>query len=564
MIHFRQGIKNIPEICFQQGVRKAIIAPGSRNAPLILAFTAYPEIECLSITDERSAAYFAVGVAQHSEEAVALVCTSGTAVLNFAPAVAEAYYQNLPLIVITADRAVETIDQADGQTIRQSNIYANYIKTCVELPVETVQHDDLIFSDRQVSQAIDIALSVPCGPVQINVPLREPIYISLPEQHSNPKIIKTIYPNVSILKESLFKLSGSWVSYTKKLLIVGVQNENASLNELVNKLAGEPDVVVIGENLSNISGRNIICRPEVFFASLLPEDKEIFKPELLITIGHSAISKQMKLYLKEFKAIEHWQFESSLPYADTYKSLTTIVPGSAIGTLEAMPLGQTKSGFASVYLHQMETISKRHNAFVENAPLSDMSVVTQLLKLVPADTVLQLANSTSVRWTQLFPTRSDLSYFCNRGTSGIDGSLSTAAGYAYSSKQPTLFLSGDLSFIYDSNGMWNNYLGGNFKVVVMNNNGGNIFKFIGDPQLMSGCETFFTTPHHVNIKSLVEAYGLNYIHCDKENELVDCINKLFASDKATVLEIFTDAELNTANYKGYFKNIKTSTSKEAV
>jgi len=558
MNHFRQGIKNIPEICFQHGVRKVIIAPGSRNAPLILAFTAHPGLECLSITDERSAAYFAAGIAQHSGDAVALVCTSGTAVLNFAPAIAEAYYQNLPLIVITADRAAETIDQADGQTIRQSNVYSNYIKTCIELPVETVQAVDLEFSDRHVSQAIDIALTAPYGPVQINVPLREPIYAALPDQHSYPKIIKSVAADISLSSESLTKLSKSWLSYTKKLIVVGVQPENAQLNELVNRLANEPDVVVIGENLSNISGRNIICRPEVLFASLSPEEKVMFQPELLITIGHSAISKQMKLFLKEFQSVEHWQFESSLPYADTYKCLTAILPGSFITTLGSMPLGKTTSGFAAVYSQQMATISKRHDAFVENAPLSDMSAVTNLLKLVPAHTVMQLANSTSVRWTQLFPTRSDLSYYCNRGTSGIDGSLSTAAGFAYSSKQNTLFLTGDLSFIYDSNGMWNNYLGGNFKVVVMNNNGGNIFRFIGDPQLMKSCETFFTTPHHVNIKSLVEAYGLKYIACHTDAEQVEALTELFASDQAAVLEIFTDADLNTANYKGYFKNIKTT------
>jgi len=556
MNHFRQGIKNIPEICFQHGVRKVIIAPGSRNAPLILAFTSHPGLECLSITDERSAAYFAAGIAQHSGDAVALVCTSGTAVLNFAPAIAEAYYQNLPLIVITADRAAETIDQADGQTIRQSNVYSNYIKTCIELPVETVQAVDLEYSDRHVSQAIDIALTVPYGPVQINVPLREPIYAALPELHSYPKVIKTVAANVSLSTESLSKLSHSWVTYTKKLIIVGVQPDNTPLNELVNKLANEPDVVVIGENLSNISGRNIICRPEVLFASLSPEEKALFQPELLITIGHSAISKQMKLFLKEFQSAEHWQFESSLPYADTYKCLTAILPGSAIAALGSMPLGKTASGFAAVYSQQMTTISNLHDAFVENAPLSDMSAVTNLLELVPAGTVMQLANSTSVRWTQLFPTRSDLSYYCNRGTSGIDGSLSTAAGFAYSSKRNTLFLTGDLSFIYDSNGMWNDYIGGNFKVVVMNNNGGNIFRFIGDPQLMKSCEAFFTTPHHVKIKSLVEAYGLKYIACDKGEELVDSIKELFTSDQATVLEVFTDAGLNTENYKGYFKNIK--------
>ena len=556
MNHFRQGIKNIPEICFQQGVRKVIIAPGSRNAPLILAFTAHPGLDCLSMTDERSAAYFAVGIAQHTGDAVALVCTSGTAVLNFAPAIAEAYYQNLPLIVITADRSAETIDQADGQTIRQSNIYANYIKSSVELPVETSMDVDLAFSDRQVSQAIDTALAVPAGPVQINVPIREPIYEAIPEMHSHPKIIKTIFSEVSVSKESLHKLSASWLRYTKKLVVIGVQPKNESLNELAALLANEPDVVVLGENLSNISGENIISRPEVFFASLSEEEKESFRPELLITIGHSAISKQMKLYLKAYQPVGHWQFESSLPYADTYKSLTTIVPGKAVGVLGAMPLGKTKSTFSALYHLQMQTFSKRHDIFVENAPLSDMSAVTKLLELVPSDTVMQLANSTSVRWTQLFPTRSDLTYFCNRGTSGIDGSLSTAAGYAYSSKQNTLFLTGDLSFIYDSNGLWNNYLGGNFKIIVMNNNGGNIFKFIGDPQLMKSCEAFFTTPHHVNIKSLVEAYGLEYMVCDKSQELEGKLTSLFNATKDTVLEIFTDAELNTANYKGYFKNIK--------
>jgi len=556
MNHFRQGIKNIPEICFRQGVRQVIIAPGSRNAPLILAFTDHPGLECLSITDERSAAYFATGIAQHSGEPVALVCTSGTAVLNFAPAIAEAYYQNLSLIVITADRAAETIDQADGQTIRQSNIYANYIKTCSELPVETVQAEDLTYSDRQVSQAIDISMTTPCGPVQINVPLREPIYEALPEYHSQPKIIQTLPSDVTVSFSGLQKLSESWTSYSKKLIVIGVQPKNKSLNELATLLAGEPDVVVVGENLSNISCEHLICRPEVFFASLSETEKKIYQPELLITIGHSAISKQMKLFLKAHRPFEHWQFESSLPYADTYKSLTTIVPGKAAGILEKMPLGKTKSDFAGVYQQQMQTITKRHNAFVENAPLSDMSAVTQLLKLVPSGTVLQLANSTSVRWTQLFPTRSDISYFCNRGTSGIDGSLSTAAGFAYSSKQPTLFLTGDLSFIYDSNGMWNNYLEGNFKIIVMNNNGGNIFKFIGDSQLMSNCEKYFTTPHHVNIKSLVEAYGLDYFGCNQIESLDDNLITLFNNKKAAVLEIFTDEALNTENYKGYFRNIR--------
>ena len=557
MTHFRQGIKNIPEICARQGVKKVVIAPGSRNAPLIFAFTAQPEMECLSITDERSAAYFALGMAQHSGEAVALVCTSGTAVLNFAPAIAEAYYQNLPLLVFTADRPAEMIDQADGQTLRQQNIYANYIKASFDLPVETVVTADLDFSDRQVSQAIDTAISYPQGPVQINVPMREPIYTALPESHSHPKILKTLNATPVLNAESLEVLQNSWLKHKKKLVVFGVFPKNDALNALAQQLAGEPDVVVLAENLSNISGEGIITQLESLYSRMNSKDSsDSFAPDLLITIGHSVICKQLKIFLRGHQPAEQWQIESSMPYVDTYKSLTTIIPGLASDVLSLMPFGQTESDFSAVYQSEMTKIAALHEDFVSNKPLSDMSVTVELLKQTPAGTVLHLANSTSVRWTQLFPARRDLTYICNRGTSGIDGSMSTAAGYAFSSQLPTVFLTGDLSFIYDSNALWNNYIGNNLKIIVMNNNGGNIFRFIGDKELMEKSLDFFTTPHHVKIKSLVEAYGLDYMACDTTENLSQCVEYLLNSDKATVLEVFTDSDLNTENYKGYFKNIK--------
>lgn len=557
MNHFRQGIKNTPEICARHGVKKVIIAPGSRNAPLIFAFAAQLELECLSITDERSAAYFALGISQHSGEPVALVCTSGTAVLNFAPAISEAYYQNIPLLVFTADRPAEMIDQADGQTLRQENIYSNYIKAGFNLPVETTSDADLHFCDRQVSQAIDTAVSYPQGPVQINVPLREPIYTAVPENHSQPKIIKTLAAEASLTDESLEKLQNSWLKYQRKLVVFGVFPKNEKLNALAQKLALETDLVVVAENLSNISGKNIITQPESLFSRInSKESNDAFAPDLLITIGHSVICKQLKIFLREKGTIEQWQIESSMPYVDTYKSLTTIVPGKATNVLSEMSFGKVESNFSKIYADEMSQVAKLHEAFVNNAPLSDMSVTTELLSKLPSSTVLQLANSTSVRWTQLYPARPDLTYVCNRGTSGIDGSLSTAAGYAYSSKQPTVFLTGDLSFIYDSNGLWNNYIGDNLKIIVLNNNGGNIFRFIGDKELMKNSLDFFTTPHHVQIKPLVEAYGLNYVCCSETSELEMRMEQLLNSEKATVLEVFTDSDLNTENYKGYFKNIK--------
>lgn len=556
MNHFRQGIKNIPEICTQLGVRKVVIAPGSRNAPLIFAFTAQPNMQCLSITDERSAGYFAIGLSQQSGEAVALVCTSGTAVLNFAPAIAEAYYQNIPLLVFTADRPAELIDQADGQTLRQSNIFGNYIKASFDLPMETVVAEDLYYSDRQVSQAIEMACSYPQGPVQINVPLREPIYTALPDKHSQPKIITTANSCVQLSKESLQKLQNIWLQHKRKLIVIGVFPKNKALNDLAIRLAQEPDVVVIAENLSNVSGPNIITQLEPLFSRINGESDSKFKPDLLITIGHSVICKQLKIYLRSHQPSEQWQIESSMPYVDTYKSLTTVIPANATDVLTEMPLNKTESVFANTYQAEIKTITQLHNEFANNKPLSDMTITAELLQQLPSGTALHLANSTSVRWTQLFPARTDLTYICNRGTSGIDGSLSTAAGYAFASGEPTVFLTGDLSFIYDSNGLWNNYIGENLKIIVMNNNGGNIFRFIGDKELMAKSLEFFTTPHHVNIKALVEAYGLHYQTCNRTEDLKTSIEKLLKSDKATVLEIFTESDLNTENYKAYFKNIK--------
>ncbi|MDX9919911.1 MAG: 2-succinyl-5-enolpyruvyl-6-hydroxy-3-cyclohexene-1-carboxylic-acid synthase [Paludibacter sp.] len=567
MPHFRQGIKNIAEICVHQGIEKVVISPGSRNAPLIFAFTAQPEIECLSIADERSAAYFALGMAQQSGKAVALLCTSGTAVLNYAPAIAEAFYQNIPLIVITADRPAEMIDQADGQTLRQHNIFANYIKSAVELPVETSQEADLQFSDRQVSQAIDTALSYPQGPVQINVPMREPIYTSIPEQHSNPKIIKTLTSQPSLNNDNLKILQEKWTGFQRKMVVFGVFPKNECLNDLANRLAAQPDVVVIAENLSNITGEHIITQPESLFSRINSfENKSDFAPDLVITIGHSVICKQLKIFLRTHQPAEQWQLESSMPYVDTYKSLTTVIPGFATETLDKMTLGKTEGNYSEIFVTEIEKVRLLHSSYI-NSPLrglggqlTDLEVVANLQTQTPSGTTLHLANSTAVRWAQLFPARPDLTYICNRGTSGIDGSLSTAAGYAHSSKQPTVFLSGDVSFIYDSNGLWNNYIGANLKIIVMNNNGGNIFRFIGDKELMKNSLEFFTTPHQVNIKSLVEAYGLDYLSCYNTEDLSTSINSLLNAPKSTVLEVFTNADLNTENYSGYFRNIKTTSN----
>ncbi|MDR0811201.1 MAG: 2-succinyl-5-enolpyruvyl-6-hydroxy-3-cyclohexene-1-carboxylic-acid synthase [Paludibacter sp.] len=558
MNNFRQAIKNIPEICARQGVKYAVICPGSRNAPLILAFTEHVDIECISITDERSAAYFALGIAQATENPVALICTSGTAALNFAPAIAEAYYQGLPLTVFTADRPRDFIDKADGQTIRQQNVFANFVKRSFELPDDTEKQEDLLFSDLLVSQAIDVTRTFPRAPVHINVPLREPLYAPLPEAHTNPKIIRTLRSKTTFDENSEILIDLQ--KFSKKMLVFGVLPKNNELAEIAAQLAEYEDFVVISENLSNICGVKIITQPETLFArinAMKPAEQLSFAPELLITVGQNAISKQLKIFLRNHKPLEHWQLHCPLPYADTYDSLTRIIDFEQ-EIVSSFLLAITKKEhstvtFSSPFFCELKTVQERHEQIIGSQELSDMTAVNVLLKNIPENTNLQLANSTAVRWTQLFPAKPTVKYLCNRGVSGIDGSVSTAAGYAFVTNENTVLLTGDLAFIYDSNALWNNYLSKKFKIIVLNNNGGNIFKNIANHETIARCEDFFTTPHNVQIKHLAAAFCVDYLLCNEFSDLECKIIELLKNDKCSVLEIVTDSEINTENYLKYFE-----------
>lgn len=636
---FRLTIRHLAEICAALGVRRAVIAPGSRNTPLTLALTAQPEIACFPVTDERSAGFFALGMAQYSREPVVLVCTSGSAVLNFAPAVVEAYYQHLPLIVITADRPVEWIDQSDGQTIRQPNIFANYIKGSFQLPAEDAPgavSAASSFSNRLVAQAIDTALQFPRGPVHLNVPLNEPLYVEMPENTPPPRVLRSLPTEIIPSAETADAFVSSWQKASKRMIVVGTGYRDESLNKLLNVLADSTETLIVAENLSNISGPAIVSTPDLFFASLSEDEKSILKPDLLVTIGHSVVSKQLKSYLRSYQPAEHWQLQTELPYADTYRALTHIVPVKGMRLLELVLNVQahqtsnpvidihpelpelsvlaSSAELLSVESHHYRSLitavsnrtATRSRAYIQQLPLSDIAVFRDLLPLVPAGWVVQLANSTPVRISQFFETRADLRYFCNRGTSGIEGSVATAAGSAFASGLPTLLISGDLSFLYDSNGLWNANFPRNLKIVVLNNEGANIFSMIGDQKVIERCQPFFDASHSVNLEALCKAYGIEYrffaennsVEASMQNESInrgsaladvvvtvgtsmqnEPINSVTSENNilhhstnnsafvillsdflelpgAAVLEISTERSLNVTSYKQLFKTLQ--------
>jgi 2-succinyl-5-enolpyruvyl-6-hydroxy-3-cyclohexene-1-carboxylate synthase len=553
----RQGIKNLPEICFHHGLKQMVICPGSRNAPLIISFTAHPSMECLSITDERSAGYFAMGMAQYSGKPVGVVCTSGTAILNLAPAVSEAFYQNIPLIVFTADRPKEWIDQSDGQTIRQTEIFKNYIKQSFELPLETAHPDDLWLFNRTVSQAIDTATTFPAGPVHINIPLREPLYTPLPEDYQIKNIISTAPVSAKLTGESEAVLLNKWNSFPRKMLVFGMGAKNEQLNAIAQELSHRNDTVVFAENLSNISGEEIIFSSEPLMAALSEDEKLQFQPDLLITLGEGIVSKRLKQYLRAFPPQEHWHIASSAHYTDTFKSLSTIIRSKPVDILSILAETEPNSTFDFGSLKEKsKKIRSLHKQFLSKVGLMDIRLMDEILSAVPADSVVHLANSTPVRYAQLSPSRHELTCYSNRGTSGIDGCVSTALGSAFVSGKNTFVITGDLAFIYDSNALWNDYLKTDLKIIVVNNNGGNIFSLIDASSEMEKAKRFFTTPHRVKIKSLAEAYGVPYLECIdilKLNELV----KQMASIKGTcLLEVKTDAAQNTKTFKEYYQFIK--------
>ena len=555
----RQGISDLPEICYQHGMRTVVISPGSRNAPLIFTFTRNSKLQCLSITDERSAAYVALGIAVQTRQPVGLICTSGTAALNYAPAIAEAYYQNIPLVVITADRPAEWIDQADGQTIRQSDIYRNYIKHSATLPVETASDSDYWFFRRSVSELLNAAMHAPIGPVHINVPLREPLYTELPPQSDEIRIITSVASNLVLDAEQLQQLTARWNSSDKKMIVCGFDTVDDLRFRELTLLSANPSVVIVAENLSNLHGEMVIASPERFFASLSEDEAEAFRPDLLITLGKSAVSGRLKKYLRKYSPTEHWHIEPTQSHVDTFQGLTHTIVASPVPFLRLLVEDETKSDsqYRDALLTKEMHLREKHRAILSQLPYSDMTVYAAILDKIPADCNLHLANSTPVRYSQLFHGRADVHYHCNRGTSGIDGSVSTAAGCSLASEKPTILITGDLSFVYDSNGLWNRYLKGNFKIIVINNGGGNIFRLIDTAKGENPAREYFETPHNVNIGLLANAYGAIHDVCTSAEQLDAKLDWLFAPASClTILEIVTNFDVNVAAFKDYYKQIQ--------
>ena len=535
--------------CRQFEIQTVVISPGSRNAPLTIGFSNHKDFETLSIVDERCAAFFALGIAQQTLKPVALVCTSGSALLNYYPAIAEAYYSQIPLVVISADRPAHLIDIGDGQTIRQENVFQNHILYSANL-----KEFDAENTIRILSKAFSLLRQVK-GPIHINAPFNEPLYETVVAMNDFRFIAEESDLQDTIDYENL---ASQWNSAKKKMILVGVHSPNAALEILLDKVADDPSVLVFTETTSNLYNKRFVNSIDNLIFNLTEEEFTSLQPDILLTFGGMIVSKKIKKFLREYSPKEHWHV-NELRAFDTYQVLSKhlkIDSHSFFKHFCELVDYDNKSTYESTWTHYKQRIREKHNHYIKTAPYSDLKVFEQVLKVIPDFSEVQFSNSAIIRYSQLFEMNSTITVFCNRGTSGIDGSTSTALGAAYATQKPTTLITGDLSFFYDSNALWNNYIPSDVRIVIINNSGGGIFKIIPGPKKSTALK-YFETPHCLTAEHLCVMFGFEYSTAHNLKTLAEEVVGFYdKSNKPKVLEVFTPSDQNDLVLKEYINNLK--------
>lgn len=545
----------VVEILIRKGIRHAVISSGSRNAPLTIGFSR-SGIKCYSVIDERSAAFFALGLAKETGRPAALVCTSGSAVLNYYPAVAEAYYSHIPLVVISADRPAEIIDQGAGQTIRQHGVLSAHTAYSTSLR-EGTDEKTLRYNAREINTAFDKSVAE-SAPVHINVPFSEPLYgTSSVTAFGGCREIETLPVENTLSKRAKDEISRIWDEAKKRMILVGVHKPDKCLESLLMGISRKSGAAVLCETTSNLHGE---CFIEKIDQAIIPAGQETLRelaPELLITAGGMVVSKKIKAMLSSMHPKYHIHVNMH-DFPDTFGCLThkAQVSGCAFFSHIAS-LESENTGYAGKWDGIKAERDVKHREYLSNAPFSDLKVWEMLTAHIPENTALEISNSASIRYSQLFSLPSGISVSCNRGTSGIDGCTSTAAGVAAVSQRPVTLITGDLSFMYDNNALWNDYLPSSFRMIVINNHGGGIFRILDGSRKADECGRFLEARHGLSVKHLAEMHSIEYAMANDEKSLKEILATFWdGSQKARILEVFTPADINGDILRDYFEYLK--------
>lgn len=551
------------------GVRDLVLCPGSRNAPLVHALShQLAGATCHSIIDERSAGFYALGLALATHRAVVVCCTSGTAVANLHPAVAEAYYQGVPLIVLSADRPERWIGQWAGQTLPQPELFGSLVRKAVHLP-EPHTEEERWYCNRLINEALLAALAPLPGPVQINVPISDPGVSLLPPtlaEHTpgssdrrpigmQPgRCIQQLYP-CRIDAQAVEPLLSRLVTFERKMILVGQESWSAatSTRETFPQSLRE-QFLCIGESLSNSPVS--ICSLDALLASLSEADRRALQPDLLITLGGHIVSNKMKQYLRTYPPRETWHLSPDPTVVDLFCSLTEqiIAPvGPFLETLAQSLAGLASSPYAGHWRERIDRLPSPTPRY------SSLAVVESLLSHLPEEPcVLHLANSSSVRYAELFRKPRRLLTLCNRGTSGIEGSLSTALGFARQRAEERHFIViGDLSFFYDLNALGLPEVGSNVRVLLLNNQRGSIFQSLPTLEMDRLSQRYITAEHQLQAQGWSESCGWEYLSVHEASELEETITYFVGpAERPRLLEAFVSSEDEIDELQTYFKQIQ--------
>jgi len=564
MISNLRAIRDLTSLLKAHGVAESVVSPGSRNAPITNSLFFTSEIRTTVVVDERCAGFFALGMARSGSKPVSLVCTSGSALLNYGPALAEAFYAQIPLIVISADRPKERIDQGEGQSIRQPGALGNVVKGTFELTHEL--NDDRVARQnfRIVNEALALAMSLPRGPVHINVPLREELYEMNEGKLLEAMPIESIHPSLSVSTGILAKLTNEFLEKKKVLILTGMLEGGEILEKELARLAKSDSVLVMTESISNLHNPLFVGCTDRLISTFTEKEKHHFAPDLIVTVGHSIVSGKIKSLLRSYSGVEHWHIGHE-GMVDTFECLSKsigCIPEVFFSAMLRTADNPGSSSYGNYFREKNRLLAKIQKAFLPRIPFCDLKAFEIILHHLPESETLELGNSSVVRYAQLFDLKQGIMTYSNRGVSGIDGCTSTAAGAAFLSGKSTTFISGDLSFLYDSNALWSVPQVNNLKMIVINNGGGNIFRIIDGPEKYPSAEANFVAKHNKRIRPLVEAHGIKCLEANDAESLENALSLLRSFDGPAVLEVLTTDELNPKILKEYFEHLKMKSNEQ--
>jgi len=508
-----EQVNILTSLLVAHGVKHAVCCPGSRNSPIVHNLSVCPDIVCYPVTDERSAGFYALGMSQCLKGPVAVCVTSGTALLNLAPAVAEAYYQHIPLVVISADRPQAWIDQLDGQTLPQPDALGRFVKKAVSLP-ETHDDETRWYCNRLVNEA----LLERHAPVHINVPISEPLFdysiAALPVERRIERLPADI--------------SNQTLSHVCRMFM---QSERPML------IAGQP---------MNLGYDEAVC---------LIGDDESYVPDFVLYIGGSIVSKRLKRFLR--KAKETWVVNATGEVTDTFMNLSHVVQGDGDVVADQIRFFLEQQPHPFVQRWEALLAKVRAHAADYQPAYSEMAVVKHLEQLLGASAMgaVHYANSTAIRLANIYACHD---VYCNRGVNGIDGSLSTAAGFSCVAEDKVFCVIGDLSFFYDQNALWNQNLRGNFRILLLNNGKGGIFNMLKGLEQSPARDQFVAARHQTSAEGICQQNNVKYLKATNLSEVQQGLDTLLniESDRPVLLEVFTDAAEDERVFKDYYKTLK--------